>query len=165
MKILSPEQFKQEEPELYENSKEAINRFKVNRIFYIEDKYDLMSYDYLETEDTKLKVSSSLIYSLPMKKYFTLVLTAKSRSNVNEPYYFYKIQTMNQLITEILKEKGEIVFEDGNDLEEQYEKQSKQEEIDKDEFIEELDNEENERLKTLMEDLDTDEFYEEGDDE
>lgn len=164
MKIYNVSQFEKEDNENYNKYKEAISRYGINRIFYIEDKYDVMSYDYIETDDTRLKVSKSLISILPTKKYFTLILTSKSRSNVNEPYFFYKIETLDTLYIEILKEKGEIVFENYGNEEDNYAKQESK--LNKEELLKQIDNESNETLKTLIEEDDSDEdeeYYEEGD--
>lgn len=167
MKIYNPDQFMKEDSNNYDKYKEVIERYGISKIFYIENKFDIMDYEYLETDETKLKVSKPLIETLPFKKYFSLILTAKSRSNVNEPYYFYKIETLDKLRIDILKDNGEIVFEnDGNEEQHYIEQENK---LSKEQFLKELEDEEDEVLKNLIEDEDDndlfidEEYNEEGD--
>lgn len=86
-------------PVEYQNKyKEIIERYKIEKIFYIEDENQLLNLGDLEVEGYTMRMSKSLKTLLPIKKYFTIILELKSRENIKEPYWNFRIQILDNLL-------------------------------------------------------------------
>ena len=84
--------------DIYKNYKMVIERFKIDRIYYIENEKDINLADDIEIDGYTMRMSKSLRMTLPVKKYFTILLELKSRENIKEPYWYFKIQTLDKLL-------------------------------------------------------------------
>ena len=60
--------------EFQDKYKELVEKYKIDRIFYIEDENKLLNLGDLEIEGYTMRMSKSLKTLLPIKKYFTIVL-------------------------------------------------------------------------------------------
>lgn len=95
MKIFNIEDLPKEINEKY---KKIIDDYKFNTIYYIEDKLDMIGIDQIKIDDYTLKLSKSFISILPIKQYFTIVLESKSRENVKEPCWSYRLYILDKLL-------------------------------------------------------------------
>ena len=84
--------------EFQDKYKELVEKYKIDRIFYIEDENKLLNLGDLEIESYTMRMSKSLKTLLPIKKYFTIVLELKSRDNIKEPYWNFRIQILDKLL-------------------------------------------------------------------
>ncbi|WP_299996561.1 hypothetical protein [uncultured Clostridium sp.] len=84
--------------EFQDKYKELVEKYKIDRIFYIEDENKLLNLGDLEIEGYTMRMSKSLKTLLPIKKYFTIVLELKSRDNIKEPYWNFRIQILDKLL-------------------------------------------------------------------
>lgn len=84
--------------EFQDKYKKLVEKYKIDRIFYIEDENKLLNLGDLEIEGYTMRMSKSLKTLLPIKKYFTIVLELKSRDNIKEPYWNFRIQILDKLL-------------------------------------------------------------------
>lgn len=86
-------------PKEYEEKySEIIKDYKIKEIYYIEDENKLLNLNDFKIDDYTMRMSKSLKTLLPIKKYFTIVLEMKSRENIKEPYWNFKIQLLDKLV-------------------------------------------------------------------
>lgn len=83
--------------DIYKDYKEVIEKFKIDKIYYIENEKDIDLADDIIIDGYTMRMSKSLRSTLPIKKYFTILLELKSRENIKEPYWYFKIQTLDKL--------------------------------------------------------------------
>ena len=86
-------------PKEYEEKySEIIKDYKIKEIYYIEDENKLLNLNDFKIDDYTMRMSKSLKTLLPIKKYFTIVLEMKSRENIKEPYWNFRIQLLDKLV-------------------------------------------------------------------
>lgn len=86
-------------PEEYkEKYSEVIKDYKINEIYYIENEDKLLHLNDIEVEGYTMRMSKSLKTLLPIKKYFTIILEMKSRENIKEPYWNFRILLLDKLV-------------------------------------------------------------------
>ena len=95
MKILKFNELPKECQEKYE---EIVKEYNINTIYYIEDKLDLLYLNEIDIDGYKLNISKGLSMILPIKEYFTIILESRSRENIKEPYWNYRLYKLDKLL-------------------------------------------------------------------
>ena len=82
--------------ETYLKYDNIIKIYNISTIYLIKDKYDIKENTYIGDDVSKVYVTESLISSLPINEYFTIIYMSKP----NESCKTYKLVTLNKLLDE-----------------------------------------------------------------
>lgn len=96
--------------EVEEKYSEIIEDYKIDRIYYIDNEDKLLNLGDINIDGYIMRMSKSLKTLLPIKKYFTIILEMKSRDNIKEPYWNFKIQLLDKLLE--IKDQANQIKED-----------------------------------------------------
>lgn len=151
--------------ETYLKYEKIIKINNISTIYLIKDKYDIKENTYIGDDTSKIYVTKSLINTLPINEYFSIICMSKP----NESCKTYKLLTLNKLLDEYntineIKESINNFNKDNND-------KVSEDNFDKVEFHNYGNEEENYLSQELDEDLEelseinNDEFNEDEEEE
>lgn len=88
-----------------EKYRDIIQKYNITNLYYIEDEKDKLNITDLTVDGYTMRMSKSFKTLFPIKKYFTIMMESKSRENIKEPYWNFRIKTLDKLLEDQSKIK------------------------------------------------------------